>query len=61
MKVRRPAQPPVNSNGCICPIGHKDISAEGPFGLCALVVVLAVLTVGAPVFPRLLQQIPWPQ
>ena len=60
MTARRPAKPPVNSNRLHVSIGQKlDISAEGPLGICALLIVLALLTVGASAVPQLLQQIPW--
>ena len=62
MTRRRPAKPLVTLNRLNVSIGRKlDISAEGSFGICALLLVLALLTFGASSVAQLLQQMPWLQ
>lgn len=56
MTTKRPAKTPVTLNRVHVSIGRKlDISAEGPFGICALLIVLALLAFGASSIPQLLQ------
>jgi hypothetical protein len=58
--TKRPAKSPVTLNRVQVSIGQKlDISAEGSFSICALLIVLALLTFGASSVPQLLQPVPW--
>lgn len=60
MSAPRPSKSTVQLNRLHVAIGQKlEISAEGPFGICALLVVIVLLIVGASGVPHLLEQIPW--